>query len=800
VFSLVIKSGPLAGRRLELDRQLVVGRGEADVTIVDPRISRRHAVFRPVSGGLEVEDLGSSNGTRVNGERIAAVTRLGPGDMVELGGTVIEVELELPPAPAADDGGGSPAGLPTQIAPGARAVPEATPEIDRAEEADELRPVTALFADVVGSTTLGERLTPEEVKALIGECVSRMARAVEQFGGVIDAFMGDGIAAFFGVPTAHEDDPERAARAALQIVDTVGEYARDIQAAWGIADFNVRVGLNSGPVAVGTVGGAKRQSVALGDTANVAARLQGVADPGSVAVGELTAKQLAQSFELEPLGDVTVKGRAEAIPVSRLGRPLRGSWAPAATPLVGRDAEVARLTAARDDLLSGRGQVLLVLGDAGIGKTRLLSELRALAGEGVTWLEGNCQSYGREFPLLPAVETLRGWLGVEEGDAPLAAQTRLRIKLEGLFGDRLQSSLPPLEALLSGGPAGLGTPGEDLGADARGAYCAWLEALTELRPVALVLEDFQWADPWTCALANDLLEIVDRAPLLLATSFRIAPGSEGWQFRVHVLTEHPHRALELPLGPLSEADASTLLSTLMAAGLADETRAEIVKRAEGNPLYLEQLLRALVENGDVERRRNWTLSPSATRLVPAALESLLLSRIDNLPQEARQLAQVVAVIGRSFSLDLLRRVYPSQSADEDMRTLVRAGIFRELRRYPVLEYSFTHGLLREAALSTLTRARRRELYGRVAAGLEELYADTIEEHLDQLAHYYGRSDDLRKALGYLERAGEKALGLDARFQAAELFRRAERLAGELGDTETQTRLAERLSALGDQPA
>ena len=228
----------------KLDSELVVGRGTGDLAIDDPGISRRHALFRPREGFLEVEDLGSSNGTRVNGERISTATRLRPGDVVEVGATAIEVHVE--PARTrieAHDDRASLSAMASASEPSA--------------DVDELRPVTALFADVVGSTTIGERLEPEEVKALIGECVSRMARAVEQFGGVVDAFMGDGIAAFFGLPMAHEDDAVRAARAALQIVQVVGEYARDIETAWGLTDFNVRVGLNSGQVAVGLVGGNK---------------------------------------------------------------------------------------------------------------------------------------------------------------------------------------------------------------------------------------------------------------------------------------------------------------------------------------------------------------------------------------------------------------------------------------------------------------------------------------------------------------------------------------------------------------
>jgi class 3 adenylate cyclase len=464
VFVLVIKSGPLAGRRVEPGSELTIGRAANDLSVDDPAISRRHAVFRLVGDALEVEDLGSRNGTLVNGERIAATRPLAAGDRVELGSTVIEVEAVPTETEPVEENDRS-AAL-TRVA-SAGPEPAAPATSDLLEVADELRPVTALFADVVGSTSIGERLAPEEVKALIGECVSRMSRAVEQFGGVVDAFMGDGIAAFFGVPVAHEDDPERAARAALQIVQVVGEYARDIEAAWGISDFNVRVGLNSGPVAVGFVGGAKRQSVALGDTANVAARLQGVAEPGSIVAGASTVRRLADRFVFEPLADVSVKGREEPVSVWRLSRPMQSLEAAAPTPLVGRDDELERLAVARDDLLSGRGQVLLVLGDAGLGKTRMLGELRGLAGDAVVWLEGNCVSYGAEFRLLPVVETLRDWLGLEEGAATLAVRTRLRIKLEPLLGDRVDRILPHLESLLSGPGDERDTLAESHGEDLR---------------------------------------------------------------------------------------------------------------------------------------------------------------------------------------------------------------------------------------------------------------------------------------------------------------------------------------------
>ncbi len=349
---LAMKEGPLAGQRFAVETELVIGRANADLTIDDPLISRRHAVIRPADAGLEIEDLGSLNGTWVNGERIAAPTRLEAGDTVSVGDASLEVEADLrerggtvlaPPARQAGDAGADvpkpprpePAESalpavpvePAELPEPAEVAPLPEPSLAKMSPEDELRPVTALFADIVGSTTLGERLAPDEVKLVIGECVNRMSRAVEEFGGVVQAYMGDGIAAFFGVPQAHEDDPERAARAALRILANVKEYAREIETAWGISDFSARIGINTGEVAVGVVGAADPQAVSLGDTPNVAARLQSVAEPGSIAVGEATARALIHKFALEPLGREDGQGSPPA------GHPLeaRGSGVDTAT-------------------------------------------------------------------------------------------------------------------------------------------------------------------------------------------------------------------------------------------------------------------------------------------------------------------------------------------------------------------------------------------------------------------------------------------------------------------------------------
>jgi class 3 adenylate cyclase len=394
-------------------------------------------VIRAGDDFFEIEDLDSLNGTWVNGRRIHGTVHLEPGDVIRLGQTVLAVEVDAaltPHVPAPGETG----------EPGSVSRDSTHPSVvvvaieqGRCSECNAEVPSQARF----GSTALGERLAPDEVKSLIGECVNRIARAVEQFGGTVQAYMGDGIAAFFGLPAAHEDDPERAAHAALRVLEVVAEYSVDISAAWGVTDFNVRVGVNSRQTAVGVVGAADQQQVALGDATNVAARLQALAAPGTAVVGESTARRLAHRFVLESLGDVDVKGRTEPVGAWRLVRFQTGTRVPAPTPLVGRESAVAQPRSAVDDVVAGRGQVLLLMGDAGFGKSRLLRELETVAGERVTWLE--------ELLYWPFVEVLRHWIGVEAGEPEVSVRTKLRAKLATLAPLDPAEVLPGLARLLS---------------------------------------------------------------------------------------------------------------------------------------------------------------------------------------------------------------------------------------------------------------------------------------------------------------------------------------------------------------
>jgi DNA-binding SARP family transcriptional activator len=653
---------------------------------------------------------------------------------------------------------------PASVTPASAPTPTAPP---RTPDVGELRPVTALFADVVDSRTLAGRLSPDEVRVLMGGCMTQMSQAVEEYGGTIQAYQGDSICAYFGVPTAHEDDPERAGRAALRIIEVVGNYARDIAAAWSIPGFAVRVGINTGTVSVGLVGAGNPQLAAFGDAIGVAGYVTAAAAPGTIALGDETARRLAARFTVEPLGELEVRGRAQPVVASRLVGAKTQPERSRLRALVGRDAAVDRFRAVVTDFESGRGQAVLLVGEAGIGKTRLLAELRSMLPDHVTWLEGHCVSYDG-LPSWPFSEALRRWLGVEVGDAEVVVRTRARAKLMPILGDDSADVLPGLARLLR-----IQDDSEPGGAPrVRNAYVAWVAALARHGPAAVAVEDLHWAHATTRELAEDLLELTETAPLLLVATLRRETGTEGWRFRTRALSEFSHRTTEIVLDALPPAAMREILARLLPGAVDDATVGELVERADGNPLYLEELLRALLEGGGMERRRRtWTTTLAPSSLLPPALEGLLVARIDRLSDGPRRLAEVAAVVGREFAVRVTERVH-GESTGDDLAELLRAEIVREVRRYPELVCAFRHELLQDATLASLGPATRRELYGAVAAAFEELHDGPLDEHLERLAHYHAQSGDPESAREYLARAAARADELGAASRAEELRERA----------------------------
>ena len=316
-----------------------------------------------------------------------------------------------------------------------------------------------------------------------------------------------------------------------------------------------------------------------------------------------------------------------------------------------------------------------------------------------------------------------------------------------LFGDDTEALLVPLASLLRLRLDTHAAPAEGM----REAFVRWLEALAASRPVVLSVEDTQWADAPTRELAEAVLELTDRSPVALVLTEEPIPGSEGAALRLHALANYGHRTSELPVGPLSDEAADELLVGVVGEDIDRAARVGLIREAEGNPLYLEQLARAYLEGALEPRGRTWTVTIGALELLPPSLENLLVARIDRQADGPRRLAQMAAAIGRVFPVRVLEHV-AAESIDEPLKALLRAEVVREVGRYPEFECAFTHGLLREAALSTLTSTRKRALYADIASAFESLYAESLDEHVERLAHYHAQAGNLPRALEYAQRA------------------------------------------------
>jgi class 3 adenylate cyclase len=665
---------------------------------------------------------------------------------------------------------------------------------------DQVRPVTALFADIVGSTALAEVLGIEEVKALIGECVTRMSEVVERYGGVIGSFMGDGIATFFGIDAASEDDQYHAALAALEMRRVIDEYAIEAKSAWGIDKLSVRIGINAGRVATGLVGGYKEQILALGDAVNVAARLQSIAEPGSIVVGESVARVLSSRFEMTQLGPVQLRGRRKRVQayvlLAKADVPKRRSQ-----PVVGRESDLARVEELVAEAVVGRGQIGLVLGDAGIGKTRLLEETRSRAGSAVLWLSARSSAGERRLPYEPFVEILRSWLGVDARSASIAVRVRLKARLSEVLGDGAHGLVAPLSRFL-GLPARTKVDAQldDLPVDVsraalHDAYVRWIRALASKVPLVLAIDGFGDIDESTVQLGEAVLAVTDEVPLCVLVTMRPESSSPIWRMRVRALAEFAHRTAEVRLEALSISDSERFLAALDESGaLTPVVRSKLTERAEGNPLYLEELFNAVA--GDLSE--NARHRPRESEL-PIALEGLLLSRIDQLPTDSRCLLQAAAVLGREFSKQVLQDMNVCEDFSSALATLIRADLIRERRREPA-EFSFKHGLLRDAALSTLTEQRLRVLHGLAGKSIESSYAASATEHSGVLAWHYLCSGERSKAVSYLEGFGERLMSVYKYDQAIDVLEDCRRhVPREKGDAYRRVtkKLAELRARIGD---
>ena len=642
---------------------------------------------------------------------------------------------------------------------------------------EERKAVTALNADVIGSTALAERLDAEEVKLIVGEAIARMVAAVEALGGTVKDLAGDGILALFGAPAAHEDDAERAVRAGLQIAEEMAAYGSEVAAGWGVEGFGVRIGVNTGSVVLGPVGGGSRVEYgAVGDAINTAARLQGTAAPGTVLVGESTYQLVETLFDWDGPKELILKGKRdeviayEATGIRAVPGRARGVLG-IQTPFVGRDEQLAAAREAADAVLGGTGGILFITGEAGIGKSRLAAELRALVERADSprgaplWLEGRCVSYGESLPYWPYRDMLRDWLGVSLQEPELRLRVSLRREVERLFGERALEIYPYLGALL-----GLTLEGDaasrlaELSPEAV-QYRTFevvgelITRLAEERPVVLAIDDLHWADATSLQLTEHLLAVTDTAAVLVLIKHRPEPDHPSWRVKTIAAERYPHRSRELALRALSGDAHHELLDSLFGAGTVPPAlEQQILEGAEGNPFYLEELVGTLTETGVLVREDGgWRFDHEAEIVIPPTVEKVILARIDRLASRERDVLTAASVLGRRFGLPLLDGVTGADgSLQESLNALQRVDLIREARRWPEPEYRFKHALIQEAAYRTLLASDREKLHCKALRWLEEHYADNRDEVLGLLAHHALAGDSEDKAVFYLTRAGDRA--------------------------------------------
>ncbi len=647
--------------------------------------------------------------------------------------------------------------------------------------------VTALFADVVGSTSLGERLDPEDFTEVVGEAVRGMAVCVERFGGSVSELAGDGLLALFGAPVAHEDDPERAALAGLAIVESATAYAQRLEHEWAIEGFTVRVGLETGLAVLGPVGGGSRVEYgAMGDSLNTAARLQAAAEPGGVLAGPETRRLVSGCFEWGEPRELVLKGKLEPVlahPVlAPRERPERERGLTGVeAPLVGRESELRLAREALLELEAGKGGVLLVSGEPGVGKTRLLAELRRAVGADVRWLEGRCVSYAETLPYWPFQGVLRDWLGRVTRAPDLREE--LEAQAQRLLGERGKELSEPLAVML-----GLRAAGEDADPELvqrrlHAGFAELVSALAARAPLVIALDDLHWADPSSVALVERLASLARSDGVLLLLAGRPDAGQPFARLRERLGCDSDAHGREIPLQALAQDAERVLLAGLIGSRTLPEwLERRLLERTEGNPFYLEELVRSMVDAGALHRTQTgWRFDRDARVEVPDSVEKVVLSRVDRLAPEAQEMLGAAAVLGRQFSLTLLDRVLSAGgSAGAALAELEAADLVREAGSAGERTLRFKHSLIREAAYRSLLKRRRQQLHARAADALEELYAGRLDEVVGLLAVHCSAAGDDGRALRHHHRAGDAARLINAPEEGIEHYGAALDAAGRLG--------------------
>jgi class 3 adenylate cyclase/tetratricopeptide (TPR) repeat protein len=649
----------------------------------------------------------------------------------------------------------------------------------------ERKQVTVLFADLKGSMELLADRDPEEARQLLDPVLERMMAAVHRYEGTVNQVMGDGIMALFGAPLAHEDHAVRACYAALAMQATVKQYAAEVQRSHGVP-VQIRVGLNAGEVVVRTIGSDLQMDyTAVGQTTHLAARMEQMAMPGSILLTQAVLSLAEGYVQVTPLGPVPVKGLVaplgvfELVGASGIRRRLQATAARGLTRFVGRDTEFAVLVQALERAGTGHGQVVAVVGEAGVGKSRLVYEfVHAHHTQGWRVLESPSVSYGKATPYFPVMDLLKRYCHVDDSDDPRTIQAKVTGQVLTLDAT-LQDTLPALLSLLEALPDDSSFRQLDPPQRRQRTLAALTRVLlreSQVQPLLLVFEDLHWIDTETQALLDRLVDSLPTARLLLLVNYR-PEYQHGWGNKTFYT--------QLRLDPLPPASAEAFLQALLGEdpGLTPLQQL-LIARTAGNPFFLEESVRTLIETGVlVGAQGAYRLTQAVPTIqVPATVQVVLAARIDRLPSEEKRLLQTAAVIGTEVSLPLLQTIaeLSEEVLQRGLAHLQAAEFLYETRLFPDHEYTFKHALTHEVAYSSVLQERRRALHARIVEALEALAGGQVAEvasgrspdQVEPLAHHALRGEVWAKALMYCRQAGEKAMARSAYREAIVYFEQA----------------------------
>ena len=634
--------------------------------------------------------------------------------------------------------------------------------------------VTVLFADIANFTSLSEKLDPEEIHEIMDGCFKILMDEIHRYEGTINQFTGDGVMALFGAPLAHEDHAQRACHAALAIQNSLDRYSQKLKEDLSV-DFKMRLGLNSGPVVVGAIGDDLRMDyTAIGDTINLASRMQSSAAPGTVLVSGHTQRLAKDFFAFSSLGPISVKGKEEPQDAYVLLSPtevttrIGASVSAGLTPFVGRVKEMETLKESLDKARAGQGQVVGIVGEAGVGKSRILLEMKRLITD-MALLEGHCLHYGGSMAYLPLLDILRSYFGIKEGERELPVKRKMRERVS-LLDESLKALLPPLYDLLS-----LKVDDETyLKLEPKDKREKIFEALRDLfvresqvRPLVLVIEDLHWIDTTSEEFLDYLTGWLASARITLVLLYR-PEYTHRWGNKSYYTT--------IRVDQLSLSTSAELVQSILKEGeVVPELRELILTKAAGNPLFMEELTHTLLENGTIEKKDDRYLlnrKPSDIQ-IPDTVQGIIAARMDRFEENLKRIMQVASVIGREFAFRILQSITEMhEGLKSHLLNLQGLELIYEKRLFPELEYVFKHALIQEVAYNSLLLKRRQDIHEKIGHAIETLYPDRLEEFYEMLAYHYARGEGLEKASQYLTLSGNKAVRRNSAWEASSFYKEA----------------------------